>query len=113
LRILNASDYKTMSAEEVLHNLETSEEGLTSQAADGRLRQFGYNEIQEVKRNPILEFLKRYWGPMPWLLEIAIVLTVVLEHYTESIIIFALLTINAVIGYFQSRNSHKAVEMLK
>lgn len=113
MRILNASDYKTMSAEEVLHNLETSEEGLTSQAADGRLRQFGYNEIQEVKRNPILEFLKRYWGPMPWLLEIAIVLTVVLEHYTESIIIFALLTINAVIGYFQSRNSHKAVEMLK
>lgn len=113
LRILNASDYKTMSAEEVLHNLETSEEGLTSQAADGRLRQFGYNEIQEVKRNSILEFLKRYWGPMPWLLEIAIVLTVVLEHYTESIIIFALLTINAVIGYLQSRNSHKAVEMLK
>ncbi len=113
MRILNASDYKTMSAEEVLHNLETSEEGLTSQAADGRLRQFGYNEIQEVKRNSILEFLKRYWGPMPWLLEIAIVFTVVLEHYTESIIIFALLTINAVIGYLQSKNSHKAVEMLK
>ena len=113
MRILNASDYKTMSAEEVLRNLETNEEGLTSKAVDGRLRQFGYNEIQEVKQNPILEFLKRYWGPMPWLLETAIVLTWILEHYTESAIILALLTINAVIGYLQSGNSHKAVEMLK
>ncbi len=102
-----------MSAEDVLHNLETSEDGLTSQEADGRLRRFGYNEIQEAKPNPILEFLKRYWGPMPWLLEIAIVLTIILKHYTESVIIFTLLTMNAIIGYLQSRNSHKAVELLK
>lgn len=113
MKLVGASEYKTMSADEVLHNLETSKEGLTSKAADDRLRQFGYNEIHEVKRNPILDFLKRYWGPMPWLLEIAIVLTLVLEHYTESAIIFTLLTVNAAIGYLQSRNSHNAVELLK
>ena len=46
-------------------------------------------------------------------IEFAIVLTVILKHYTESGIIFLLLTINAVIGYMQSRNSQKAVELLK
>ena len=113
MKLTSASDYKPMSTEEIFANLETEARGLTSKAADDRIRQFGYNEIQEAKRNPILEFLKRYWGPMPWLLEIAILLTLVLAHYTESVIIFALLTINAVIGYRQSRNSHSAVEMLK
>ena len=44
---------------------------------------------------------------MPWLLELAIVLTLILGHDTESIIIFVLLTINAVIGFVQSNNSQK------
>ena len=113
MAVRNTSEYKKMSREEVLGHLETTEEGLKSKEADSRLQQFGYNEIQEIRRNPVLEFLKRYWGPMPWLLEISIVLTLVLNHYTESVIIFTLLTINAVIGSLQSRNSHKAVEMLK
>lgn len=113
MEVKNTSEYKKMSKEEVLGHLETTEEGLQSKEADSRLQQFGYNEIQEIRRNPVLEFLKRYWGPMPWLLEVSIVLTLVLNHYTESVIIFTLLTINAVIGSLQSRNSHKAVEMLK
>jgi len=113
MKTFSVSEYKTMARDEILHNLDTSEAGLTSAAAGDRLRQFGYNEIQEPKRNPITEFLKRYWGPMPWLLEISIVLTLVLGHYMESVIIFALLTVNAVIGYMQSRNSQKALGMLK
>ena len=113
MKVRDTSEYKKMSPEEVLGHLETTEDGLRTKEAGSRLQQFGYNEIQEIRRNPVLEFLKRYWGPMPWLLEISIVLTLVLKHYTESIIIFTLLTINAVIGSLQSRNSHKAVEMLK
>ena len=113
MEIRNTSEYKNMSAEEILGHLETTEEGIGSKEADRRLHQFGYNEIQEERQNPVLGFLKRYWGPMPWLLEISILLTLVLKHYTESVIIFTLLTINAVIGSLQSRNSHKAVEMLK
>ncbi len=50
---------------------------------------------------------------MPWLLELAIVLSVVLKHYLEAGIIFALLTINTVIGQIQSRGSQKALEALK
>lgn len=113
MEAINASEYKTISEEEIMRKLETCEGGLHTEAVNDRIGQFGYNEIQEAKKNPVLEFLKRYWGPMPWLLEISIVLTLILKHYTESIIIFSLLTINAVIGYLQSRNSNKAVQMLK
>lgn len=110
---INTSEYKAMSAEEVKQSLKITGEGLSIEEAAGRIKEFGYNEIQEAKSNLVLEFFKRYWGPMPWLLEISIVLTVILRHYTESIIIFTLLTVNAVIGFWQSGNSHKAVEMLK
>ena len=110
---INTSEYKTMSVEKVKQSLKITGEGLSAEEAADRIKGFGYNEIQAAKRNPVYEFFKRYWGPMPWLLEISIALTVVLKHYTESIIIFTLLTINAVIGFWQSGNSHRAVEMLK
>ena len=50
---------------------------------------------------------------MPWLLELAIILSIVLKHYLEAGIIFALLTINTVIGQIQSRGSQKALAALK
>lgn len=112
-KMKGTSEYNNMSSEEIIKSLETTEEGLSEKEAEARVNEIGYNEIKEVKKNPILRFLKRYWGPMPWLLEFAMVLTLILGHYTEGIIIFVLLTMNAVIGYMQSCNSQKAVEMLK
>lgn len=109
----NTSEYKGISYDEAMKILETTPDGLSAEEAENRIKAFGYNEIAEIKRNSFLEFFKRYWGPMPWLLEFAIVLTVILKHYTESGIIFLLLTINAVIGYVQSQNSQKAVNLLK
>jgi H+-transporting ATPase len=109
----STSEYKNISLKDTMKFLETSADGLTTDEAEGRIEKYGYNEIEEVKKNAILQFLKRYWGPMPWLLEFSIVLTLILKHYTESGIILTLLTINAVIGYVQSRNSQKAAEMLK
>jgi len=112
-KLKNTSGYKEISVNDTLHFLETTIEGLSSEAVLDRAAKYGLNEITEIKTNAFLDFVKRYWGPMPWLLELAVVLTVVLQHYVESIIIFVLLTVNAVIGYLQSRNSQKAVEILK
>jgi len=109
----STSEYKKISSNETMKILETTPDGLSAEEAENRINAFGYNEIAETKRNTLLEFCKRYWGPMPWLLEFAIVLTVILKHFTESWIIFILLTINAVIGYAQSQNSQKAVALLK
>ena len=105
LAVKNTSEYKAFSAEETFKLLETSPEGLTNSEAQRRLHIFGFNEVAEKRKNPVFGFFLRYWGPMPWLLELAIVLSVVLKHYLEAGIIFALLTINTVIGQVQSRGS--------
>ena len=79
----------------------------------GRAGIFGYNEVKKQRRNPAVEFLSHYWGPMPWLLELTMILSGFLKHYTELIIIFVLLTINAVIGMLNNRKSQKALELLE
>jgi H+-transporting ATPase len=113
LTVKSTSEYNKFSSEQTLKFLETSREGLTESEAGKRIVTFGYNEIAKKKKRPFIEFLLRYWGPMPWLLELAMGLSLLLRHYLEGIIIFVLLTVNAVIGYIHSLGSQKAVELLK
>jgi H+-transporting ATPase len=112
-KVKNTAEYKNLTAGEALKSLESSASGLTQSAAETRLRQWDFNEISSRKKNPVLEFLRLYWGPMPWLLELAIVLSLILRHYLEALIIFILLSINATISYLHSRNSQRAVDLLK
>ena len=107
------SEYKAISTEETLGLLETSKDGLANSEIQQRLQIFGFNEVAEKRANPALVFLLRYWGPMPWLLELAIVLSIVLKHYLEAGIIFGLLTINTIIGQIQTRGSQRALEALR
>jgi H+-transporting ATPase len=109
----STNEYKEISVEETIRLLETSPNGLTESEALKRIRRFGRNEVVENERNPVLDFLSRYWGPMPWLLESAMALSYILRHYLELIIIFALLTINAIIGFLHTRSSRKALDLLK
>ena len=112
-QIKPTSDFKNTSIEDTFSFLQSTENGLTDSSVNERLSFFGRNEITEKKKNPVLSFLKRYWGPMPWLLEFAMVLDFALKHELEGIIIFALLTVNAIIGFLHSRGSQKAVALLK
>jgi len=105
--------FKTLSLEETLAKLNASVDGLAGSEARARLARLGLNAIEEKKTHPLAQFLSRYWGPMPWLLEIAIVLAAFLGHVTESVIIFLLLSINAVIGFMHQHNASKALELLK
>jgi H+-transporting ATPase len=113
LDVKSTSEYKDISVEDTLKLLGTSADGLTDSVVCSRLQIFGFNEVAEKKKSPVVEFLLRYWGPMPWLLELAILLGIVVKHYLEAGIIFALLTINSVIGQIQSRGSQRALEALK
>ncbi|MGB9716227.1 MAG: plasma-membrane proton-efflux P-type ATPase [Thermodesulfovibrionales bacterium] len=113
LKARNTSEYKELSIDDTLKALDASINGLSDSEVRDRLKTFGYNEIIEKKRHPLIEFLLRYWGPMPWLLELAMVLSFILRHHLEGIIIFVLLTINAIIGHIHSRGSQRAVELLK
>jgi H+-transporting ATPase len=106
-------DYKRLSIEETLKALDTSLNGLSEEEVRRRIEKYGYNEVKEGKKNPVLEFLSRYWGPMPWSLELAIVLSVLISHVIEAIIIFTLLTINVTIGFMHSRHAQRVLEYLK
>jgi H+-transporting ATPase len=113
LAIKNTAEYKELSIEETLKILEATTDGLTDREAEKRNAIFGFNEVVEKKKNPIVNFLSRYWGPMPWLLEAAIILAYILKRYLEAGIIFFLLTINAIIGFLEAGGSQRALEALK
>ncbi len=112
-QIKPTSEFKTKPINDTFDFLHSNESGLSDSSIEERLSFYGRNEITEKKNNPVLEFLRRYWGPMPWLLELAMALSFGLGHEIEGIIIFALLTVNAIIGFMHSRGSQKAVELLK
>ncbi len=109
----NTSEFKTISLEETFKLLEATADGLSDSEVKNRLEKFGNNEIVEKKQNSLLKFILRYWGPMPWLLELAMGLAFALNHYIEGIIIFTLLTSNAIIGQIHSSSSQKVMELLK
>ncbi len=109
----NTSEFKKISLEETYKLLETTADGLSDSEVKNRLEKFGNNEIVEKKQNSLLKFILRYWGPMPWLLELAMGLAFALNHYVEGIIIFTLLTSNAIIGQIHSSSSQKVMELLK
>jgi len=113
MNLRNTSEYKELSVEETIKLLDTSTNGLTEPDVRKRIGRFGRNEVPEKEKNPVLDFLSRYWGPMPWLLELAMALSYVLSHYLELVIIFGLLTTNAIIGFAHTRGSQKALQLLK
>jgi H+-transporting ATPase len=113
VKLQSTSEYKQISLEDTFSLLQTSANGLSEAEAQDRVKRFGENKIEEEKRSPLTEFFSRYWGPMPWLLELAMALSFFLQHYLEVVIIFVLLTINVIIGFLHSRSSQRALEFLK
>jgi len=107
------TEYKAMPIQDALRELGSVLEGLSEAEVEERQKKYGRNEVASRKRNSILEFLSRFWGPMPWLLELAIVLSVFLGHDLEAVIIAVLIITNAIIGYFHSRSSQRSLELLK
>jgi H+-transporting ATPase len=87
--------------------------GLSSEEVASKLQQYGPNEIPEKKVNPYLKFLGYFWGPIPWMIEIAAILSILIQHYEDFAIIFTLLIVNAVVGFWQEHKADNAIEMLK
>ncbi len=110
---MNTRDFEGMTIDASFQAVKSAPEGLPQAEALARLAQVGSNEIAQKKERPVREFLLRFWGPMPWLLELAMVLSAVLGHDIEGAMILVLLVINAIIGQVHSRNSQRAVQMLK
>ncbi|MGC8560544.1 MAG: plasma-membrane proton-efflux P-type ATPase [Phycisphaerae bacterium] len=87
--------------------------GLTSQEAAARLKQYGPNAIPEQKPHPIRAFLLKFWGPVPWMLEVTFILEISIHKPVESIIIALLLIGNAILGFVQEGRAQAALEILR
>src|ERR1700677_2381446 len=106
-------DLKTLPIAEVEKRLSSSPDGLTDVEAKKRLAQYGPNEITEKKTNLFLKFLSYFWGPIPWMIETAVVLSGIVRHWPDFFIILLLLVANAMVGFWEERTAGDAIEALK
>ena len=106
-------DLKTLPLPEVEKKLASSPDGLTEVEAKKRLAQYGPNEIEEKKTNLLLKFLSYFWGPIPWMIEAAVILSAAARHWPDFGIILLLLLANAVVGFWEERQAGNAIDALK
>jgi H+-transporting ATPase len=104
---------KSLSMPELEKQLESSPGGLTQTEATKRLIKYGPNEIEEKKTNMYLKFLSYFWGPIPWMIEVAVILSGVIGHWPDFFIILLLLVANAVVGFWEEREAGNAIAALK
>ena len=112
---MSISSNKTPSdtAAESLEPAQGSLTGLTSAEVIELRKQYGFNDIPEEKKHPLLKFLGYFWGPIPWMIEIAAILSAVISHWEDFAVILLLLMTNAVVGFLQERKAENAIELLK
>jgi len=89
------------------------EQGLTAAQAAERLRQFGHNAIREPHVSLLGRIARRFWEPVPWMLEAAIVLQWAIGERLEASMIALLLVFNVALGVFQEQRADSALSALK
>ncbi|KAF9278064.1 plasma membrane H+-ATPase, partial [Mortierella antarctica] len=87
--------------------------GLTDAEVDERRAQWGANELKEVRKNPILKFLSYFTGAIAYLIEVACIISAVVEDWLDFGIILALLLVNACIGFIEEAKAESALDALR
>jgi H+-transporting ATPase len=92
---------------------QASQDGLSSAEALRLLDRFGPNAVPDVADHPLQMVLAKFWAPVPWMLEAAILLQLVLGEYYEALAIAVLLSFNAVLGFIQESRAQATLDALK
>ena len=107
------ADLQSMPMAELEKQLGSSPDGLSQSEAERRLARYGPNQIEEKQANPLLKFLSYFWGPIPWMIEAALILSAVARHWPDFFIILVLLLANAVVGFWEEHQAGNAIAALK
>ncbi|MCF6309984.1 MAG: plasma-membrane proton-efflux P-type ATPase [Sulfurimonas sp.] len=87
--------------------------GLTEEEVQERLKKYGYNELNEKQTSWMSRLFKRFWGPIPWMIEVAAILSALVRHWEDFIIIMILLLVNAIVDFYQESKALNAISVLK
>jgi H+-transporting ATPase len=109
---IGVEEVKKISTSELFDRLSSDLKGLSEEDAEARLK-YGINEISEGQQNHLRKFLGYFWGPIPWMIEFALIISLLIQHWPEFSIILLLLLINGLVGFFQEDRADNAIELLK
>jgi H+-transporting ATPase len=96
-----------------LDRLSSNLNGISSDDATKRLQIYGVNEISEGEQNHLKKFLSYFWVPIPWMIEFALIISLLIQHWPEFSVILLLLLINGIVGFYQEDRADNAIELLK
>ena len=107
-------NYYLLTKEQVLGDLGVTAQGLSKERAETLLRERGYNVIQEKKRKSTLQvFLSQFEDLLVIILAIAAVISMLSENTESTIVIFAVIIMNAILGTLQHKKAEKSLDSLK
>ncbi|BCO09772.1 metal-transporting ATPase [Desulfolithobacter dissulfuricans] len=110
----STDEFAAQSSEQSLKELQTdAKNGLSSQEAARRLARYGYNEISEKEEPLWHRIFRRFWGPIPWMIEIAAILSAMVQKWEDFVIITIMLLINGLLDFFQEHRALNALKALK
>jgi len=112
--IQNTDDYKQQNVSETLKAFEVvAENGLSNIEASQRIERYGYNEIEEKEESIWHRLFRRFWGPIPWMIEIAALLSAIVQKWEDFAIILMMLLVNAGLDFMQEHRALNALKALK
>ncbi len=110
---MELDEIRRLSVDDIFRQLQSSKTGLSSEEVNKRIQQYGPNDIPEKKINPFVKFLRYFWGPIPWMIEAAVIMSAMINRWADFFIILMLLLINAIVGFWQEYKADTAIELLK
>jgi len=110
----HTDDYARQPVQQTLHGYGVdAERGLSAAQVKERLARYGYNEIREKEEPLWHRVFRRFWGPIPWMIEVAAILSAIVRKWEDFIIISIMLLVNAGLDFFQEHRALNALKALK
>jgi len=111
---MRTDEFAQQPIEETLKTLDVNpQQGLDTSQIFERRQRFGSNEIIEREEPLWHRIFRRFWGPIPWMIEVAAILSCIVQKWEDFAIIMTMLLINAGVDFFQEHRALNALKVLK